>query len=218
MDKNAIIEIIGAEWLCLITRGDTAEQTQRTCEALIAGGARLIEVAFTTPNVCDVLAKLKSAHGDRIVLSAGTVRTAEQARMAIDSGAQVIVSPNLCEEVVETAVSSGVVSMPGCVTPTEIENALRMGADLIKLFPCYAFGPQYISYINAPLPEAKIVPAGSITLDDMKDYHDNGAFAGVAGVTTEMKMLEAIKAGKWDDVTVDARHWLRRVREMKCGT
>ncbi|MHB9037966.1 MAG: bifunctional 4-hydroxy-2-oxoglutarate aldolase/2-dehydro-3-deoxy-phosphogluconate aldolase [Armatimonadota bacterium] len=215
MDKSKVIKKIGEEWLGIIMRGDTAEETYATCETLIAGGAKLIEVAFTTPNVSEVISKLNKRYGDEIVLSAGTVRTTEQARMACDSGAHVIVSPNLYEEVVKFAVNNGLVSMPGCVTPTEIENALRLGADLIKLFPCYLFGPQYIGYINAPLPEAKIVPAGKITLDNMKEYYDNGAFAAVVGVTTEMKMGAAVKSKKWQDVTAATRHWLERVREMK---
>lgn len=215
MDKNDVINKIGEHWLALIMRGDTAEETLQTCEALIAGGAKLIEVAFTTPDVCTVIEELHKRHGEDIVLTAGTVRTVEQARRAIDAGAQVIVSPNLNDDVVKTAVSNGAVSMPGCVTPTEIDNALRAGADLIKLFPCYPFGPQYIGYINAPIPEARIVPACKITLDNMRDYYDNGAFAGVVGVTTEMKMDAAVKAGKWDQITAAARYWLERVREMK---
>ncbi|MCL5102879.1 MAG: bifunctional 4-hydroxy-2-oxoglutarate aldolase/2-dehydro-3-deoxy-phosphogluconate aldolase [Armatimonadetes bacterium] len=215
MDKAKIIKTIGEEWLGIIMRGDTAEETLATCEAIIAGGTKVVEVAFTTPNVCAVIGELRRRHGDDIILSAGTVRTPEQARMAIDSGAQVIVSPNLYEEVVKIAINNGLVSMPGCVTPTEIDNALRLGADLIKLFPCYPFGPQYIGYITAPMPEAKIVPAGKITLDNMKDYYDNGAFAAVVGVTTEMKMLAAVKANNWQEVTAATRHWLDRVKEMK---
>ena len=214
MDKNEIIKRMGAEWLCLIMRGDTADETIRTFEALIAGGAKIIEAAFTTPNVCEAIRHLRKNHGDNIILSAGTVRTAEQAQMAVDAGAQVIVSPNLYSDVVETALKNGCVSMPGCVTPSEVDNALRMGADLIKLFPCSPLGPEYLSYLIAPMPEAKIVPAGSITLDNMKDYYARGAFGGVAGVTTEMQLLAAIKAGKWSEVTNAARHWTERVREM----
>ena len=215
MDKKAIIETIGREWLATIMRGDTADETLRTCEALIEGGAKLIEVAFTTPNVSKVIGDLHKHYAEEIIISAGTVRTVEQAQAAIDAGAQVIVSPNLYDEVVKTTLKNGAVSMPGCMTPTEIDNALRIGADLIKLFPCYPFGPQYIGYVTAPLPEAKIVPAGKITLDNMRDYYSNGAFAGVVGVTTEMGMLAAVKAQKWGDITAAVKHWLERVREMK---
>jgi 2-dehydro-3-deoxyphosphogluconate aldolase/(4S)-4-hydroxy-2-oxoglutarate aldolase len=214
MNKDDILKRIHEDWLVLILRGDTPQQTEDTFEALIEGGATLLEVPFTTPGACDVIARLRAKHGDRIVVSAGTVTTVEQARMAIESGAQGIVSPNLYPRVVEEAVESGVVSAPGCFTPTEIADALRMGADLIKLFPCSMFGPRYIMYMLGPFPGTRIMPAGSIDIDNMQAYYDEGAFAGVAGVTTEMRLLEAVKAGRFQEITERARLWIARVREM----
>ncbi|MBI2842623.1 MAG: bifunctional 4-hydroxy-2-oxoglutarate aldolase/2-dehydro-3-deoxy-phosphogluconate aldolase [Armatimonadetes bacterium] len=215
MNKSEVIERIHAEWLGMIMRGEAAEQTLATCEAIIAAGAKVVEVAFTTPDVCSALRELRRRYEEDIVLAAGMVRTPEQAQMAIDEGAQVIVSPNLSAPVVETAVRNGVVSMPGCVTPTEIGEALNLGADLIKLFPCYQVGPEYIGYIRAPFPEVRIVPAGKVTLDNMPDYYQNGAFAAVVGVTTEMQMLRAVACGSWNEVTAAARHWIARAKEMK---
>lgn len=214
LNKKQTLERIHNEWLCMIMRGDTAEETLATCEALIEGGAKLIEVAFTTPNVVDVIRKLSNTYGDDIVLSVGTVRTVEQARMAIEAGARGIVSPDFYAPVVETAVAAGVVSAPGCATPSEIGGALRLGADIIKLFPCYPVGPDYIRYINGPFPEAKIMPAGKVTLDNMPEYAAAGAFAVVVGVTTEMQMRAAITAGRYDEVTAAARHWLARAHEL----
>ena len=215
MDKNKVIEEIGKNWLCMIMRGQTVEETLNTCNALIDGGAKLIEVAFTTPNVSEVISKLKNQHGDNIVISAGTVRTALQAGIAADAGAQVIVAPNFCEAVVKEAVKRGCVSMPGCITPTEIVDALECGADLIKLFPCYPFGPQYIGYINEPIPQAKMVPAGKVTLDNMKEYYDHGAYAGVVGVMTEMKLKVAVQNKNWNEITRASKHWIEMVEDMR---
>lgn len=107
MNKREALQHIEREWLFMIMRGDTAQETLDTCEALIEGGAVLVEVAFTTPNVQEVMGQLRSRHGDRIVLAAGTVRTVEQAKMAIDCGVQVIVSADLYAPVVETALMDG---------------------------------------------------------------------------------------------------------------
>jgi 2-dehydro-3-deoxyphosphogluconate aldolase/(4S)-4-hydroxy-2-oxoglutarate aldolase len=214
MNKNDILKRIHEDWMALILRGDTPQQTEDTFEALIEGGATLLEVPFTTPGASDVIAHLRAKHGDRIVVSAGTVTTAEQARMAIESGAQGIVSPNLYPRVVEVAVEAGVVSAPGCFTPTEIADALRMGADLIKLFPCSIVGPRYIMYMLGPFPGTRIMPAGSIDIDNMQAYYDEGAFAGVAGVTTEMRLLDAVKAGRFQEITERVRLWTARVKEM----
>ena len=215
MNKAEVLNAIGNQWLLPIMRGDTAEETLLTCEALIAGGARVIEVAFTTPDVCTVIKTLKKRHGENVILSAGTVRSSKQAERAIAAGADVIVAPNLCAAVVEIAMAHGKLSMPGCVTPTEIEDALRMGADLIKLFPCYSLGPEYVSYINAPLPEAKLVPAGSVNLQNMKAYYEHGAFAGVVGVTTEMSLTKEVKLGEWKRISEVVSKWLRRSAEIR---
>lgn len=215
MNKADLIKRIEDEWLVLILRGDTARQTEDTFEALIEGGATLIEVPFTTPGACEVIRHLKERHGDRIVVSAGTVTTPEQARMAIEHGAQGIVSPNLYAPVVEVALAAGAVSAPGCFTPSEIADALRLGADLIKLFPCDMVGPKYLWFMRGPYPGVRIMPAGCITLDNMSIYHEAGAFAGVAGVTTEMALAEAVKAGDFAAITACAERWMTAVRTMK---
>jgi len=214
MTKDALLRRMHEDWLVLILRGDTARQTEDTFEALIEGGATLLEVPFTTPGACDVIASLRRKHADRIVVSAGTVTTVEQARNAIDSGAQGIVSPNLHPPIVELAVEKNVVSAPGCFSPTEIADALRLGADIIKLFPCNMVGPQYVMYMLGPFPGTRIMPAGSIVLENMQAYYDEGAFAGVAGVTTEMKLLDAVQAGRFAEITACARKWFSAVRVM----
>jgi 2-dehydro-3-deoxyphosphogluconate aldolase/(4S)-4-hydroxy-2-oxoglutarate aldolase len=214
VDKAELLRRIHQEWLVLILRAATARQAEDTFEALIEGGATLVEVPFTTPGACDVITQLRQRHGDRIVVSAGTVTTPEQARAAIQSGAQGIVSPNLYPAVVEVAVESGVVSMPGCFTPSEIADALRLGADIIKLFPCDMVGPRYLMYIQGPFPGTRIAPAGSITLDNMRAYYDQGAFASVVGVTVEMRLADAVAAGRFDEITRTAQQWTAAASEM----
>jgi len=217
VDKQAVLERIHREWLGIIMRGESAAETLSTCEAIIEGGARLVEVAFTTPDICNVMTELRRRHGDRIVLFAGTVRTAEEAQIAIDSGADAVVSPNLYPPVVEMTLRNGRVSVPGCVTPTEIAEALRIGADIIKLFPCYPAGPDYIRYIRAPIPEARLLPAGAVTYDNMHEYYAAGAFAAVVGVTTEMRLSEAVKNRRWDEIATATRVHLARVAEFRNG-
>jgi len=163
MSKETHLKRLHDEWLVLILRGDTPQQTEDTFEALIEGGATLLEVPFTTPGACHVIGRLRERHGSRVVVSAGTVTTVDQARAAIASGAEGIVSPNLYAPVVEAAVEAGVVSMPGCFTPSEIADALRMGADVIKLFPCNMVGPQFVFYMQGPFPGVRIMPAASTT-------------------------------------------------------
>lgn len=215
MNKQGLLSRIRDEWLVLILRGDTPQQTEDTFDALIEGGATLIEVPFTTPDACGIIERLRARHGARIVVSAGTVTTAEQAGAAIASGAQGIVSPNLYPPVVEVAVGAGVISMPGCMTPSEIADALRMGADVIKLFPCDMVGPKFLWFMQGPFPGVRIMPAGCITLENMSAYHEAGAFAGVAGVTTEMALADAVCGRRFSEITGCAQRWVQAVRLMK---
>ena len=217
MSKEINLKRLNDEWLVLILRGDTPQQTEDTFDALVEGGATLLEVPFTTRGACDVIQRLRQKHGSRVIVSAGTVTTAEQARAAIASGAEGIVSPNLHAPVVEAAVEAGVLSAPGCFTPSEIADALRMGADVIKLFPCNMVGPQFVFYMQGPFPGVRIVSAGSIVLENMQSYYDVGAYAGVAGVTTEMPLAKAVKERNFAEITACARKWVAAVQAMKSG-
>jgi len=217
MSKENNLKRLHDEWLVLILRGDTAQQTEDTFEALIEGGATLIEVPFTTPGASDVIRHLRERHGSRIVVSAGTVTKVDQAHAAIESGAEGIVSPNLYAPVVEAAVEAGILSAPGCFTPSEIGEALRMGADVIKLFPCDIVGPRFVFFMQGPFPGVRIMPAGSILLENMESYYAVGAFAGVAGVTTEMALAKAVSEGHFAEITACARRWVSAVRAMKSG-
>lgn len=217
MSKEINLKRLHDEWLVLILRGETPQQAEDTFDALIEGGATLIEVPFTTPMACDVIERLRHRHGSRIVLSAGTVTTAEQARAAIASGAEGIVSPNLYAPVVEAAVEAGVLSAPGCFTPSEIADAVRMGADVIKLFPCDMVGPRFVYFMQGPFPGIRIMPAGSILLENMHAYHAVGAYAGVAGVTTELALEKAVKERDFATITACARRWVAVVRAMIDG-
>jgi 2-dehydro-3-deoxyphosphogluconate aldolase / (4S)-4-hydroxy-2-oxoglutarate aldolase len=215
MDKDAILRRLHEDWLVIILRGDTAQQTEASLDAIIEGSGTLLEVPFTTADACTVIANLRRRHGDRIVVSAGTVTQPEQARRAIDSGAQAIVSPSFYPAVVEVALEHGIIAAPGCFTPSEIAEALRCGADVIKLFPCYPVGPEYIGYIQGPLPGTRIMPAGAITLENMKAYYEAGAFAAVVGVTTEMQLLEAVRHSRYDEITACTRRWIQYVRGLQ---
>ena len=217
MDKETNLKRLHDEWLVLILRGDTPQQTEDTFDALVEGGATLLEVPFTTPGACDVIQRLREKHGARVVVSAGTVTTPEQARAAIASGAEGIVSPNLYPAVVEVAVEAGVLSAPACFTPSEIADAMRMGADVIKLFPCDMVGPRFVFFMQGPFPGVRIMPAGSIVLENMESYYAVGAFAGVAGVTTEMALAKAVREGDFAEITACARRWFAAVRAMTTG-
>lgn len=213
MNKSELLDRIHKEWLVTIFRADTAAEAKDAFDAMIAGGAVSVEVTLTTPDAYGVIEHLNKRYGDRIVVCAGTVETVEQARMAIDAGAQAIVSPNLYQPVVEMTLSKNAISIPGCFTPTEFADAMRCGADIIKLFPCDMVGPEYLSYIHGPYPKVRIMPVARITLENMQSYFEKKAFAACVS-TTSMGLLKHIRAGQFDEVSKIVRSWVDTTQKM----
>lgn len=213
MNKAQLLDRIHRDWLVTIFRAETAAEACDAFEAMIAGGATTVEVTLTTPDACRVIETIRSRHGDHVVVCAGTVTTVDEARAAVEAGAHALISPNLYAPVVEFALSHDAISIPGCLTPTEFADALRCGADIIKLFPCDAVGPDYLSYILGPFPGTRIMPVGRITLENMQSYFDKKAFSGCVS-TTSMGVLGDIRAGRFDQVTSTMRRWVDAVQKM----
>ena len=114
-------------------------------DALAEGGVKAIEVTMTVPGAVELIRQLAASLPAGIVLGAGTVVDAATARAVIDAGARFIVSPVFRRDVVRTCLEQGIVAAPGCFSPTEILDAHDMGADVVKVFPATALGPQYIN-------------------------------------------------------------------------
>ena len=93
--------------------------------------------------------------------------------------------------------------IPGAFTPTEIYNAWQLGADMVKVFPANQFGPGYIKDIKGPLNQIKLVPTGGITIQNLPEYHKNGASG--FGVATPLFDKQRVEAGDWDWVEQQAR-------------
>jgi 2-dehydro-3-deoxyphosphogluconate aldolase/(4S)-4-hydroxy-2-oxoglutarate aldolase len=131
------------------------------------------------------------------------VTDAATARAVIDAGARYIVSPVFRPEVIATCHEHDVAAMPGCFTPTEILNAHDCGADVVKVFPATALGPQYIKDIRAPLPQVRLMPTGGVSLDNAGDWIRAGAVA--VGVGSALLDAKAIDENRFDALTANAR-------------
>lgn len=158
----------------------------QVCEAVIdqcyAAGIRVFELTNRDSQAMDTFRILSSRRLDRwpeLALGAGTVLDAATARRFMELGADFIVAPDLNPEVGEICIELGVPWIPGCLSPTEISMAYRMGASMVKLFPAGTVGPGYIRHIHGPMPFAKIIVTGGVSTDagSLKDWLDAGAAA-----------------------------------------
>lgn len=211
MFKIDILQRILANGMVAIVRADTPDAALALAEACIAGGVTALEVAFTTPDTLGILKTLRQRHGDAVLLGAGTVLDPETARMAILAGAQFIISPGVNTDTIRLCNRYQVPAMPGAMTPTEIVTALEAGADIVKVFPGEAFGPEYIKALRAPLPQAPLMPTGGVTLENMGDWFQYGSVAVGIGSS----LTGPAKNGDYAAVTANACAFVQRMREIK---
>jgi 2-dehydro-3-deoxyphosphogluconate aldolase / (4S)-4-hydroxy-2-oxoglutarate aldolase len=148
-------------------------------EALHRGGVRVLEVTVDTPGCWDAIAA--AARQPDLVVGAGTVTTAEQARHVADLGARFVVSPGLDVDVLVAAHERGLATLPGVATGTEVLAAQRAGADVLKFFPAGGLGPRYLAELRGPFGGVDFVPTGGIRVDEVGAWLQAGALAVAFG-------------------------------------
>ncbi|MGR3562932.1 MAG: 2-dehydro-3-deoxy-6-phosphogalactonate aldolase [Heliomarina sp.] len=161
-----------------ILRGVTPSEVEQIGEALITAGITQIEVPLNSPDPLDSIARLAQAFGKEARIGAGTVLDPAQVLGVAKAGGRLIVSPDTNAAVIGEAKRQGMISCPGAMTPSECFNALRAGADAIKLFPGSLIGPPGLAAIRAVLPpETKVLAVGGATPETFSDW----AEAGISG-------------------------------------
>ncbi|MBO0458200.1 bifunctional 4-hydroxy-2-oxoglutarate aldolase/2-dehydro-3-deoxy-phosphogluconate aldolase [Enterococcus hulanensis] len=197
-----------------VVRGDSPEEGKKACEALIKGGITGIEVTFTLPKAEQVINELISENENLdIIIGAGTVLDAVTARLAIMAGADFIVSPTFDKETAEICNLYQIPYLPGCMTISEIKEAMKAGVDIVKLFPGSTFGPTIVSAFKAPMPHLNIMPTGGVNLENMKDWFN----AGVTTVGVGGNLLKPAENGDYEKTTEMAMLYLKEFKRIKEG-
>lgn len=169
--------ILQANPVIAVLRARHAREYAPVIEALISGGVRSIELTLSTDGVFDLLPELKRQFGADAEIGVGTVTSADQARQALDGGADYLVTPAMVIDVVRAGVEAGVPVFPGGLTPTELLTGMQAGATAVKLFPASTVGPDYLGQLRGPFPEMKVIPSGGIGIVDATDWIAAGALA-----------------------------------------
>lgn len=196
-----------------VVRGNSRAEAIEISKALVAGGIYGIELTFTVPEAAQAIQELNTefAENPDVVVGAGTVLDATTAKLAIEVGAQYIVSPSFDAGTAELCNLYQVPYLPGTLTITEITTALKAGADIVKLFPGSAVGPSYIKAVKGPLPHANIMPTGGVSYDNLDEWIKAGAVAVGAGSNLTHPFEGATSA----DITETAAKFIARYRELK---
>lgn len=187
MKKSNILERMHNNYLVAVVRGLSKEEALSTAKQIINGGICNIEITFTTPQAHEVIAEIrKTVKGAQIVIGAGTVLDSITARLAILNGAEYIVSPHFDKEIAKICNLYCIPYLPGCGSVTEITEALTYGVEVVKLFPGDLLGANFIKNVHGPIPHVELMPSGGVSLANLHEWYEKGAFAvGIGSALTK---------------------------------
>ncbi len=152
-----------------------------TLKALKDGGVNCAEITFRTACAAEAIALGVKEFPDMNV-GAGTIINLKQAKQAIKAGAKFLVSPGLSVEVAKYAKKIGVAYYPGCVTPTEIMQALELGVEVVKFFPANVYGGlKALKALAGPFPQLKFIPTGGVDLTNLAEFLEFDKIYAVGG-------------------------------------
>jgi 2-dehydro-3-deoxyphosphogluconate aldolase/(4S)-4-hydroxy-2-oxoglutarate aldolase len=209
--KQTQLQRVLESGIVAVVRSSDSQQLVDVAQSLADGGVTVVEITFTVPNVLEVIRQVRQSLGDQILLGAGTVLDPETARQAILAGAEFIVAPTLNLDVIRLCRRYDKLVIPGAFTPTEILTAWENGAEIVKVFPAEAGGPNYLKAIRAPLPQVRLMPTGGVDLTNAAAYFQAGACC--IGVGSQLVEPKAVAAGDFARIRELAREFVAVARK-----
>lgn len=196
MEARKVIEQIK---IVPVVKIDNVSDTLPLMNALCEGGIPIAEITFRTACAAEAIKIASENFGDKMLVGAGTVINAEQAKTAIENGAKFIVSPGFGKDISDVCVSAGVAYVPGCVTPTEIMAAISCGHKIIKFFPASNYGGvATIKALSAPFGDIVFIPTGGINANNINDFLAVKSIIACGG--SWMVKDSLVKEGKFDEI------------------
>ena len=167
-------------------------------QALCEGGLPCAEVTFRTEAAEESIRIMTEAFPQMLV-GAGTVLAKAQVDAAVEAGAKFIVSPGFDPEIVDYCLEKQIPVFPGCITPSEIAQAVKRGLRVVKFFPAEQFGGvAAIKALSAPYVGLKFMPTGGVSAANLKDYFGCKSIIACGG--SWMVKGDLIAAGKFDEI------------------
>ena len=182
-------------------------------KALVEGGLACAEVTFRTEAAEESIRLMSEAYPEMLV-GAGTVLTIDQVDRAVKAGAKFIVSPGFDPEIVDYCLENNIPVFPGCVTPSEVAQAVKRGLKVVKFFPAeQAGGIAMIKAMAAPYTMVKFMPTGGISTKNLADYLSCDKILCCGG--SWMVKGDMIKAGEFDKICTMAKDAVAKVKEIR---
>ena len=200
-----MLDEIKAQPVIPVVEIDTPENAEPLAEALINGGINIIEVTLRTEAGIEAIKRIRQRFPEMLV-GAGTVITQDQSQRARDAGSQFGFAPGLNPEIIQSFHDAGLAFIPGVLTPSEVETAVRLDCHLLKFFPAAAAGgPAFLKALGGPYGSLDVAfcATGGITLANMNQYLELPLVAAIGGSWIATKQQIAEK--KWSQISQQAR-------------
>lgn len=195
---NAVLEKLSKIGIVPVVKIDRAEDAVPLAKALCAGGLPCAEVTFRTAAAAEAI-KAMTTNFPEMCVGAGTVLNAEQVDAAVEAGVQFIVSPGLNPRTVKYCMEKNIPITPGTSSPSDIEQAIELGLDVVKFFPAeQSGGLAKIKAMAAPYVNMKFMPTGGINAKNLTSYLDFNKIIACGG--SWMVPGDLINAGEWDKI------------------
>lgn len=192
---------------------EDAKDAAPLAKALVEGGLPCAEVTFRTDAAEESIKIMTSEYPDMFV-GAGTVLTIEQVDRAVAAGAKFIVSPGFDPEIVDYCLSKEISVFPGCITPSEVAQAVKRGLKVVKFFPAEQFGGvATIKAMAAPYVGLKFMPTGGVSAKNLESYLSCDKIVACGG--SWMVKGDLVKAGKFDEIKAMTEEAVKLVAEIR---
>ncbi len=210
---NEVLEKIQEIGIVPVVILEDAKDAEPLAKALCEGGLPCAEVTFRTAAAEESIRIMTEKYPDMLV-GAGTVLTTEQVDRAVLAGAKFIVSPGLNPQIVKYCVEKGILITPGCANPSDIEQALENGLEVVKFFPAEpAGGLKMIKALAAPYVGVKFMPTGGINATNVRDYLAYDRILACGG--SWMVSSDLVKAGDFEKITELTKEAVEIVKESR---
>ena len=210
---NEVLEKIQEIGIVPVVVLDDAKDAAPLAKALCEGGLPCAQVTFRTAAAEESI-RIMSEQFPEMLVGAGTVLTTEQVDRAVAAGAKFIVSPGMNPRIVKYCVEKGILITPGCANPSDIEQALENGLDVVKFFPAEpAGGLKMIKAMAAPYVGVKFMPTGGINQNNVKDYLAYDRILACGG--SWMVKGDMVAAGEFDKIKELAAEAVEIVKESR---
>lgn len=189
-------DLLQQQRIVAIVRESSADDAVAAGLRLLTAGVKLIEVSLVTPGACDAIAvlSLRAHEFPESLVGGGTVVSVADVEQVREAGGAFVLSPVYENSMLEAALDAGMSVVPGCATPTEMLDATRRGAEVVKIFPASNWTPRSVRDLLQALPELAVLPTGGVEESSVMDWLASGAVGVGLGSVLKSKSIAEIQS------------------------